>query len=220
VSVEFLNPDGSIAFCGNGTRCAARYAFLAGLSGPSSVLVTDIGDVPAEVEPDGRVRLTLPPVVDHGPRTLEAAGTSMTGRFVIAGVPHFVVEVPDVAREPLHRWGPAVRAHPGFGEAGTNLDIISFGENGEVHIRTWERGVEGETLACGTGAVAAGATVAAARGGGEVIIWPWSGSALSVILAGDPGAPSAVMLTGDARVVFRGEIDPEALDVTGSDRTA
>ncbi len=220
VSVEFRNPDGSAAFCGNGTRCAARYAFLAGMSGPSAVLVTAAGEVPSEVEPGGRVRLSLPPVVDCGPRTLDAGGESITGRFVIAGVPHFVVQVPDVAEGPMERWGPAVRSHPEFGETGTNMDLISFTGTGEVRIRTWERGVEGETLACGTGAVAAGATIAAARGGGEVIIRPWSGSALSVILEGDPAAPSAVILAGDARVVFRGELDPEALDVPGPDRTA
>ena len=220
ISAEFRNPDGSTAFCGNGTRCAARYAFLSGLSGRSAVLATAVGEVPSEVGADGRVRLTLPPVSDRGMKTLDAGGESITGRFVIAGVPHFVVEVPDVAAAPLERWGPLVRCHPAFGESGTNMDLISGGKSGEIRIRTWERGVEGETLACGTGAVAAGATTAIDRGGGEVIVRTWSGSALSVILQGDPGAHTAVLLAGDARVVFRGQLDPEALDVPGSDRTA
>jgi diaminopimelate epimerase len=220
ISVEFWNPDGSQAFCGNGTRCAARYACLTGLSGSSPVLATAVGDVPAVVEPGGGVRLTLPPVVDHGMRTLEAGGETITGRFVVAGVPHFVVQVDDVASAPIRRWGPAVRSHAEFGAAGTNLDLISCSESGEVHIRTWERGVEGETLACGTGAVAAGATVAAARGGGEVRVRTWSGAALSVMLQGESGAHTAVILAGDARVVFRGELDPEALTVPEPNRTA
>ena len=218
-SVEFRNPDGSVAFCGNGTRCAARFAFLAGMTGPSACLSTAVGDVFSEVEDGGRVRLKLPPVRDLGLRTLHVEGESITGRFVQAGAPHFVVEVSDVADGPLQRWGPAIRSHPEFGEAGTNLDLISFSRTGEVRIRTWERGVEGETLACGTGAVAAGGMVSAARGGGEVIVRPWSGATLSVTLQGDPAAPEAVVLAGDARVVFRGELDPEALDVPGPDRT-
>jgi diaminopimelate epimerase len=219
ISVEFWNPDGSTAFCGNGTRCAARYAYLNGLSGPASVLVTAVGEVPAVVDQGGTVRLTLPPVLDHGMRTLDAGGESLTGRFVLAGVPHFVVQVGDVAEAPIERWGPVVRSHPDFGEAGTNLDLISCTDSGEVHIRTWERGVEGETLACGTGAVAAGATVAMERGGGEVVVRPWSGAALSVMLDGNPGAHTAVVLAGDARVVFRGELDPEALNLPEPDRT-
>ncbi len=220
VSVEFRNPDGAVAFCGNGTRCAARFAFLAGMSGPSARLSTAVGDVFSEVEAGGRVRLTLPPVRDLGLRTLDVEGESITGRFVQSGVPHFVVEVNDVADSPLERWGPAVRSHPEFGEAGANLDLISYSRTGEVRIRTWERGVEGETLACGTGAVAAGFMVSAARGGGEIIVRPWSGAVLSVTLKGDPAAPEAVVLVGDARMVFRGEIDPEALNIPGGYSTA
>ena len=219
ISVTFRNPDGSRAFCGNGTRCAARFAYLAGMSGPSALLQTAVGDVPAVVEPDGRVRLTLPPVVDLGIKTLDTGGESITGRTMLAGVPHFVVQVPDVDDGPLERWGPLVRSHPEFGESGTNLDLFSFADSGEVRIRTWERGVEGETLACGTGAVAVGATVAADRGGGEVLVRTWSGSVLSVILEGDPGSHTAVELAGDARVVFRGELDPEALGASDLDRT-
>jgi len=209
VRVDFRNPDGSVAFCGNGTRCAARYAAARGWCGERTLLSTAVGPVPAEIR-NGRVRLTLPPPVDRGALVLTARGTRFEGRWVDSGVPHFVVPVEDVATVPLASFGPLLRADPAWGPSGANVDVVSRAADGSHHVRTWERGVENETLACGTGAVAA-ALAARLLGAGETVrIVPASGIPLEVTLPGDPRAPSSAELAGDARFVFEGTLSPEA----------
>ncbi|NIM00793.1 MAG: diaminopimelate epimerase [Acidobacteria bacterium] len=208
VRVSFVNPDGSSAFCGNGSRCAARFAHLEGLAGRTMVLETAVGEVPAEILPDG-VRLELSAPEDHGEIVIEGAGRAHRGRFVTAGIPHFVQFVDDPGTAPLEEWGPLLRRHAYFGSAGTNVNLASL-DAGRVRLRTWERGVEGETLCCGSGAVAA--AFAARRHGApqRVEVVPASGIPVFVELPGDMATPRAAILEGEARVLFRGEIDPEA----------
>jgi diaminopimelate epimerase len=210
VRVAFFNPDGGEAFCGNGSRCAARYAASRGLAaGDGMTLSTAVGDVPAVVE-NGRVRLTLPPPEDRGELVLEQGNESFRGRWVIAGVPHFVVPVAGLSRYPLERVGPLLRRHPKLGRSGANVDLVERDELGRVHVRTWERGVENETLACGTGAVAVAMAARLAGAPETVEVVPRSGSVLSVSLPGDPARPAAVRMSGDARFVFEGSLDAEA----------
>lgn len=209
VRVRFHNPDGSSAFCGNGSRCAARFAYARGLAGREMLLETAAGEVAAEVTGD-RVRLTLPPPRDEGEASIEVEGASLTGRRIRAGVPHFVVAVLDPRSFPLARWGPLVHAHTLFAPEGTNLDLVGPAAEGALAIRTWERGVERETLACGSGAVAAAFAARRTGGGRTVRVLPASGVALEVELPGRAAAPDAAVLTGDARFVFDGILDPEA----------
>lgn len=168
VRVRFLNPDGSEAFCGNGSRCAARFAALAGLAGARMTLLTAAGAVPAEVRADGTVELVLPPPVDRGEVEAGASAAPPPPRWrrVDAGTPHAVAVVEDAAAAPLAVWGPAVRRDPAFAPAGTNVNVLSAGADGVWSLRTFEKGVEGETLACGSGAVAA-ALVARRHGAGR-----------------------------------------------------
>ncbi len=210
VHVRFLNPDGSAAFCGNGSRCAARFAHTAGLAGDSMILETAIGDVAADVR-DASVRLTLPPPTDEGAWAIEVGDRELSGQRIRAGVPHFVVFVADPRECPLERWGPAVRRHPSFGAAGTNLDVVGRGTGGALLLRTWERGVERETLACGSGALAAAFAARMAGAGPRCSVIPASGVPLEVELTGPAHAPSTARLTGDARFVFEGELDPEGV---------
>lgn len=211
VRVRFLNPDGAEAFCGNGTRCAARYAESRGwIEGSSVDLDTAVGEVEAHVY-HASVRLVLPPPRDLGAIVLDLEGTELEGRRVDAGVPHFVAPVKDVTRVPLQRWGPSVRRHPRFGADGTNFDVVALGAS-EIPLRTWERGVEGETLSCGSGAIAA-ALVARQQGAPETVrVLPASGIALTVGLPGPPDAPTAAILEGDARVIFEGELRSEGVE--------
>jgi len=210
VRARFWNPDGSVAFCGNGTRCAARFAHREGWVGAKFTLDTAVGAVPAEVA-DDRVRLTLPAPVDHGEIELDVGGTRVRGRRVTAGVPHYVVAVDDVARAPLDAWGPILRRHAAFGDAGTNVDLVSRAPDGIHDVRTWERGVEGETLACGTGAVAVAAALRAGGADAIVSIRPRSRSVLEVRFPAGAPRPATVELVGDARVVLEGRVEPEAL---------
>lgn len=212
VGVTFYNPDGGIAFCGNGSRCAARYAHGRGWVGNTFVLETAAGIVPAEMNGNA-VRISLPSPIDRGPRHPDVEGAaSLSGRFVVAGVPHFVVEVESLAEAPLAVLGPALRRHPMFGAEGTNVDLVQRVERGTIRIRTWERGVEGETLSCGTGAVAS-AFAFRLDGGPETIqVVPWSGVPLRVRLPGSPASPSAAILEGDARFVFDAVLGAESTE--------
>jgi len=211
VRVRFLNPDGAEAFCGNGSRCAARYAGLRGWTdGSSVVLDTAAGEVEARVEPSS-IRLVLRAPRDLGAVVLDLDGIDLVGRWIDAGVPHFVTIVADAATAPMELWGPRVRRHPRFGDAGTNFNVLALGTS-EISVRTWERGVEGETLSCGSGAVAA-ALVARQQGAAEPVrVLPASGIALTVGLPGPSDSPSAAILEGDARVVFEGELRAEGVE--------
>jgi len=213
VRVVFFNPDGGEAFCGNGSRCAARYALTRGFVDDAAMtLETSAGDVPAVVA-GGSVRLTLPPPKDRGEVAVTDAATEFRGRFVVAGVPHLVVPVSGLAAYPVADVGERLRRHQRFAAEGTNVDFVERDAGGRVHVRTFERGVEGETLACGTGAVAA-AFAARLTGAPEtVVVVPKSGLPLAVTLAGDPAHPGPALLEGDARFVLTGALDPEAIVV-------
>jgi diaminopimelate epimerase len=200
IKVVFYNPDGSVAFCANGSRCAARYAFIHGFAGRTMVLETMAGDLRAEIAADD-VRIRLPAPIDVGPRRLELPECRLEGRYILAGAPHFVAWTENLGAAPLERLGPPVRRHPEFGAAGVNLDLVSRLPDGSLGIRTWERGVEGETLSCGSGAVAAALVNRLDRGDEEVRILPAGGTPLAVKLIGDEA-----VLEGDARVVFEGEV--------------
>jgi diaminopimelate epimerase len=206
ISVKFHNPDGSTAFCGNGSRCAARYAHMRSFAGEKMILETAAGEVPAEVLEDG-VRLELPAPVDRGPLVLELPGERLEGRYILAGAPHFVSWTEDPRSAALEQLGPPVRRHPEFGAAGVNLDLIANRPDGSLTIRTWERGVEGETLSCGSGAVAAALAHRLAGGGESVKIMPAGGRPLTVTL---PGDRKIALLEGDARLIYEGELSPEA----------
>jgi diaminopimelate epimerase len=210
VRVVFFNPDGGEAFCGNGSRCAARYAATKGLAGAADMtLITSFGEVPAVV--DGpTVHLTLPPPEDLGTLTLEGDAATFRGRRIFAGVPHVVFPVEELASFPLERIGPVLRRHPKLGPSGANVNLVERDERGRIHVRTWERGVENETLACGSGAVAV-ALAARLDGAPEtVVVVPRSGFALTVSIPGDPAHPLSARLSGDARFVFEGVLGPEA----------
>jgi diaminopimelate epimerase len=201
IKVRYHNPDGSAAFCGNGSRCAARYAHLRGLAGESMILETAAGELHAEIL-EQSVRLELPAPLDAGLRNLELPEGRLEGRYILAGAPHFVAWTENLGAAPLERLGPPVRRHPEFGAAGANLDLVCRHPDGSLGIRTWERGVEGETLACGSGAVAAALANRLEGGGDAVRILPASGVPLEVELQKD-----RVLLQGEARLVFEGDVD-------------
>jgi diaminopimelate epimerase len=179
---------------------------MRGLARETLRLRTAAGDVEARVE-GAQVRLDLP-----GPQDLGAwEGSAQSGRRILAGVPHLVLEVDDVRTAPLDRLGPALAHHPDFGAPGTNVDMVASGSDGVLHIRTWERGVEGETLSCGSGAVAGAHFLALRRGIADVRVLPASGVPLRVTLRGSLAAPSGAVLEGDARVIFEGTLPEEAV---------
>ena len=203
--MTYLNSDGSRAdLCGNATLCSARLAAELGLIGGDRFRVeTDAGVLDARLLPDGP-EIDLRPVTDVRPRLpfrLET-GESWIG-FALAGVPHLVVRVADVATVDLVGRGRPLRHDPSLAH-GANVNFVSPDGSGGWRMRTFERGVEGETLACGTGAVAT--TVLLQEAGeidGQAALTTRSGRRLRVRLQADARGwqPS---LSGEARLVFEG----------------
>ena len=207
VLVHYNADGGRSDFCGNGSRCAARFAVLQGFTGWPVLLQTDCGVLQAE--PDGdRVRIEVPPPTPTILKRLVLNGTAYAGQFLTAGVPHFVLRVDDPAVVDVARLGAALRAHPDLGAAGANIDFVgpASRDGGPWRLRTFERGVEAETLACGSGAIAVAAVLAREGVGSPIILKPTSGIDLRVDFALGPDGPGAFHLTGEARVVYEGEL--------------
>jgi diaminopimelate epimerase len=205
---RFYNADGSEPeMCGNGGRCAARFAVLHGIAPADLSFETLAGIIKAEVR-DRRVKLLLTGVGEVSlNRAIPLEGETLTGHFLQVGVPHVAVPVADLESAPVTRWGRAVRFHPMFAPAGTNVNFTRVEGPQEVVMRTYERGVEDETLACGTGAVAA-ALIAARLGQvrSPVTVHTRGGEALTVYFTPQGEGFTEVFLEGDALVAYQGEL--------------
>ena len=220
---RFYNGDGSVAeMCGNGARCAARFAYINGIAGSSMSFETLAGIIEAEIcrnemgdDETVRLRMTTPcdfranlPVI--------LAGQEKILSFVNSGVPHAVLFMEAEEDVPVREWGKVVRFHPLFQPAGTNVNFVQKLAEDTILVRTDERGVEDETMACGTGAVAS-ALFAATNG--------WASSPVTVITSGGERLivlfdlqdgvhglqAENVFLQGPARIIYEGKLTAEAL---------
>ncbi len=210
---RFYNADGSEPeMCGNGGRCAARFAVLHGIAPANLSFETLAGLIQAEVK-GRRVKISLAGVGDFNlNQTIPLDEANVTGHFVRVGVPHLVVPVDDLEAAPVTDWGRLLRFHAMFQPAGTNVNFVRFTGAQALAIRTYERGVEDETLACGTGSVAA-ALVGACLGqlNSPVAVHTRGGEILNVYFKSQAGACGEVYLEGDALVVYQGELWVEEL---------
>lgn len=160
VRMNYWNADGlPAALCINGTRCAARLAMELGWVGDRVDVLTGVGPIAARAASNDRIALEFPPPQDApAPRRVEALGESWEGYYHMVGVPHFVILWPHgLASVPVATLGAALRHHPAFAPAGTNVNFVRFPRPDRMEIRSFERGVEAETLACGSGVLAAAA---------------------------------------------------------------
>jgi diaminopimelate epimerase len=211
VRMAYWNSDGSrAAMCGNAALCSTRLSVYLELAEPGELcLLTDAGVVPARSNGSGdraEIRLPdteLPAAVDG----LEPAAGERWLALGTVGVPHLVVRVDDIEQVDVPTRGRVLRFEPRVGAAGVNVNFVApAAEGGEPWvIRTYERGVEGETLACGTGTVAA-AVALAARGEASLPLRFRSrgGPELLVRAALDGGRAHDVWLGGQGRLLFRG----------------
>ena len=152
---DFYNNDGSSAeMCGNGGRCAERYAYENKIAPSNLSFETTAGIITAEVSGSTvKVKLTKP--VDFLQNIdIEVNGVSYNVDSLNTGVPHAIIYAEDLEAVDIQAVGRAVRFHPKFAPAGTNVDWVQKKNGNSLRIRTYERGIEAETLACGTGAVA------------------------------------------------------------------
>ena len=211
IRASFFNPDGAPTFCGNGARCAARLAYLNGLAPARMVVETDLGLHRAEVN-GGEVSFEMRDPRGFEEVTIEALERSWRGALVDTGVPHFVAIEEHPPEGSIGPAGSALRHHPRFAPEGANVNFVYPLASGSFSIRTFERGVEGETLACGTGCVAAALTLAASgQARSPVALRTRAGSTIQVRFDGEPRRASGVRLEGDARLVYVGHLADEAL---------
>lgn len=214
--MRFLNPDGTeVELCGNGARCVALFAQSLGIVRKSMTMETAAGLVDAEIC-DGGVKVWMPdPSCKDYNVELEAAGRKVLGHAVSIGCPHFVVPVPAESLETLDVavLGAAVRQHGHFAPEGVNVDFVSYVKPNRIRMRTFERGVEAESGACGTGAVAA-AVVGVEVEGFTLPARVSTSSGFVLTVDGDwrSGKSTGMTLTGPARKVFEGVIDLDCVD--------
>jgi diaminopimelate epimerase len=215
----FYNSDGSMGeMCGNGARCICRYGYENGLAGERQTVETTAGIVTGEriSARQYRVRLNDPTTVRRG-LTLEAAGRTVTADYVELGdpgIPHAAVEMPGLAQVPeeeLRTLGRALRWHSAF-PRGANVNFYEITGPDRVLERTYERGVEDFTYACGTGtgSVVTVLTLAGRVSGRDVRV-TMRGGELTIDAVVEDGRVRDLYLTGPTNIVARGELTDEEL---------
>jgi diaminopimelate epimerase len=210
-AMDYFNADGLAAdLCLNGTRCAAQLAFHLGWAAETVRVKTPAGDFPVRQVDASAVAVELPvPASPPHSLTVEAGGSTYTGDRILVGVPHFVLLWPEeLERAPVRELGREIRYHPVFGAPGTNVNFVRFPAADCMEIRTYERGVEDETLSCGTG-VLAGAAVGLAAGSARLPLRAATRGGFELQVEGDLEA-GRWSLSGDARLVAEGDLLPGA----------
>jgi len=207
--MNFFNPDGGAAeMCGNGARCVALLASELGLADKTMTIETEAGEIRAEVLRKG-VCLWMPrPSSWNLDGSLDMNGRQLSYAFVNSGVPHVVMRTGDLRDVDVQGVGSTVRRHRDFAPTGTNVNFMQISPEGDLHVRTYERGVEAETLACGTGVTACG-LVAAKNGWVSLPVNVHTLSGDVLVVDGeliDEGA-DGVTLAGPAEHVFEGTIE-------------
>jgi diaminopimelate epimerase len=204
VVMDYWNADGGAAdLCVNGTRCAAQLAFHLGWGERTVRVRTPAGALLARRISDHEIELEVPlPQLAPQPFAIAASALRLEGVALTVGVPHAVVEWPgDLGGCPIEDLGPPVRFHEGFPH-GANANFVRWPSAYEMEIRTWERGVEAETLACGTGVLASvAAGVAAGRSILPVRALTRGGFIITVAGEVTDGVIGSWTIAGDARVL-------------------
>lgn len=212
--MRYLNADGSEAdFCANGTRCAARFAFTNGIASRTMTIETGGGITGAEIGEGTLVTLTLqPPHSFRREHPLRVGETLIHGSSLMVGVPHYVVFLQsDLWGQDIVPLGRAIRNHPDLPQ-GANVNFVVIRDSRSIEVRTYERGVEAETLSCGSGVVASSVMsglVGSVRS--PVSILTRSGITLQVSYSMSGEDVRDVQLRGDARLIFQATLTDEAL---------
>lgn len=205
--MRIFNPDGSEAeMCGNGARCVALYAKENKMAGHKMRIDTIAGIIEAEVSND-KIKLKMFDPRDIKPYlNIQVDSKNYKVSFVDTGVPHAVMFVEHLDSWDVKRIGRAIRYHKSFAPKGTNVNFVEVQKENFVKVRTYERGVEDETLACGTGVVASAVISAISkRFKGPITCLTKSGEKLKVYFKRNEDNFTAVYLEGRARAVFCGE---------------
>ena len=207
--MRYFNADGGEAeMCGNGARCFARFANKVGEQKGRISFETPAGVISAELKDDlVTLRMTEPTALRLNV-DLPIAGENKTVHFINSGVPHVVIPVSKIDDADVRREGAAIRHHKMFSPNGANVNFIEKRGPNKIAIRTYERGVEDETLACGTGIVASALIFAAnEKSSSPITVLARGGDELQVGFEKVEGGFRNVTLTGPAEFVFEGTIE-------------
>ena len=206
--MRIFNPDGSEAdMCGNGVRCLAKYAVDKKIAKKKHRIETGAGIIEAEVRGNG-VKAHLTDPKDFRPRAeLNVNGHKEEIHFINTGVPHAVIFAASLEGLPVESRGRDVRFHGYFAPEGTNVNFVKVQAGNSIEVRTYERGVEGETLACGTGSTASALVSAAYRGlRSPVKVRTSGGEVLKVYFKNEDGRWRDVYLEGPVQSSFEGRV--------------
>ena len=209
---RFFNSDGSLAeMCGNGARCAARFAHVNGIAGSQLAFETEAGIISAQINND-RVKVNLPSPTDlklDYDVALKRGGVNVCS--VNTGVPHVIIMKDQIDSVDVVNLGREIRYHADFTPAGTNVNFFCRNSNNEIAIRTYERGVENETLACGTGSIAS-ALIAACKleMTSPIRVLTRSGEYLTIFFSQADNRFDDIYMEGDARIIYHGKLCSDA----------
>ena len=209
---RFFNSDGSVAeMCGNGARCVARFAHLNGIAGPSMSFETLAGIIKAEViEERVKVKMTDPSELKTGD-TIQLKNALVSISSINTGVPHVVIVKDSIDDIDIVKTGREIRYHDRFSPAGTNVNFACHIKDNTIAIRTYERGVEDETLACGTGAAACAIVMAhKMKLDSPLSVLTRSNGYLNIFFKEKEGQYYDVYLEGDARIIYKAQLWEDA----------
>lgn len=207
--MRIFNVDGSEAeMCGNGIRCLMAFIHYLEPSIWSCRIETMHAVIPVEMQKE-MIKAAMPfPLDIHWGLSFDLEGSTVQADYLNTGVPHAILFVEDLEKIDVEKIGRMVRFHSVFGSKGTNANFAQWNSAGYLSIRTYERGVEQETLACGTGATAA--AIAAARRwelSAPVTVRTRSGQSMSIDFSWEGHSPMDVSMSGPAHRVFHGCIE-------------
>jgi diaminopimelate epimerase len=215
--MHYYNADGGEeVMCGNGARCAAYFGASLGLGrreSPETTIhfMTGSGVIDARIDGDN---VSMSMMDAKGMRRSVATKVAPRGadiHFMVVGTRHVVVPMDDVTTltaDDVMQFGRALRYDPAFGPEGANVNFASLAPDGRMHLRTYEKGIEGETLACGTGSVASAVIFAHdGRVKSPVRVVQHSGDELLISFEPGPNGAGRVRMEGPVKVSFRGTVD-------------
>jgi len=210
LKMRVFNPDGSeVTMCGNGARCSAFYAAHNGVGSGELSMETGAGIIRAEVRDDMvKLKMTDPKQISLD-KDLGIERSVIKTHSIDTGVPHVIHFTENIETYPVKEMGAKIRYHHAFQPDGTNVNFVKIVSDGVIRIRTYERGVEDETLACGTGSVAAAIAACLVYGTAQPVeVLTASGESLKVYFnAKNKKNISDVFLEGTAKIIYEGGID-------------
>lgn len=194
----YYNPDGTQSLCGNGSRCAVRFSQALGIIQKNTTFKTIEGPLYAEIR-NQNIHLRMPDVkgVDYHGEDL----------YINTGSPHYVRFVPDTEKIDVYQEGKKIRYSAAFQPLGTNVNFVQQTGEGTIYVRTYERGVEDETLSCGTGVTASALALGLLAGKDHIYIRTRGGDLEVNFKSDGKGNFSDIYLVGPAEKVFSGHVE-------------